>query len=70
MNWKNQVPYDRKMYFIDDQTHCDGAGDLDGGREQIDRNQAVERYHLDKDIGETNNLAATEIAKRDDCSIN
>ncbi len=39
---------------------------LDGGREKVPGNNAVELYNLAADIGETNNLAATETAKRDE----
>lgn len=36
---------------------------LDGGRAGIPGNQAVELYHLTKDLGERNNLASTEVEK-------
>lgn len=36
---------------------------LDGGRDAISANQAVELYHLAKDPGEHHNLATTELAK-------
>ena len=39
---------------------------LDGGRENLNKNQAVELYHLTQDIGERQNLAATDAAKRDE----
>lgn len=39
---------------------------LDGGREKVPQNNAVELYNLASDIGEKNNLAATETAKRDE----
>ena len=39
---------------------------LDGGRENILKNNAVEVYNLAEDIGETNNLAAIRIDKRDE----
>jgi arylsulfatase A-like enzyme len=39
---------------------------LDGGREQIDRNHAVELYDLESDIGERHDLASGEPAKRDE----
>jgi arylsulfatase A-like enzyme len=39
---------------------------LDGGRGKIDSNNAVELYNMSKDIGERNNLAGTEKAKRDE----
>jgi arylsulfatase A-like enzyme len=39
---------------------------LDGGREAIATNNAVELYNIAKDIGERNNLANTETAKRDE----
>jgi arylsulfatase A-like enzyme len=39
---------------------------LDGGRENLKENNSVELYHLADDIGETNNLAAIEIDKRDE----
>jgi len=39
---------------------------LDGGREKIDSNNAVELYNLADDIGERNNLAAANPAKRDE----
>jgi len=37
---------------------------LDGGREKLATNHAVELYHLKEDIGERNDLATTNIAKR------
>ncbi len=39
---------------------------LDGGRVHLAENNAVELYHLADDIGETKNLAAIEIDKRDE----
>lgn len=39
---------------------------LDGGREGIPENNAVELYNLSDDIGENNNLAAVKTAKRDE----
>jgi len=39
---------------------------LDGGRENILQNNAVELYNLAADIGETNNLAAIETGKRNE----
>ncbi|WP_332914149.1 hypothetical protein [Algoriphagus boritolerans] len=39
---------------------------LDKGRENILKNNAVEIYNLAEDIGETNNLAAIQIDKRDE----
>jgi hypothetical protein len=39
---------------------------LDGGREKIDTNRAVEIYNLDKDISERNNLALEKKAVRDE----
>jgi arylsulfatase A-like enzyme len=39
---------------------------LDGGRAQLAENHAVELYNLKEDIGERNNLANTESAKRDE----
>jgi arylsulfatase A-like enzyme len=39
---------------------------LDGGRETIDSNNAVELYDIGADIGERRNLAATRKAKRDE----
>ncbi|HOD81060.1 MAG: Arylsulfatase [Planctomycetes bacterium ADurb.Bin126] len=39
---------------------------LDGGREKIDANNAVELYNLADDIGERTNLAATRKGKRDE----
>jgi len=39
---------------------------LDGGRAKIDTNNAVELYNLADDISETNNLADTNKAKRDE----
>lgn len=39
---------------------------LDGGRENIDSNNAIELYNLKNDIGEKNNLAETETKKRDE----
>lgn len=39
---------------------------LDGGRENIVSNNAIELYNLKDDIGERNNLALTEIVKRDE----
>jgi arylsulfatase A-like enzyme len=39
---------------------------LDGGRESMDSNNSVELYDLGNDIGERNNLAATETAKREE----
>lgn len=39
---------------------------LDGGRDNILQNNAVEIYNLAEDIGETNNLAAIQIDKRNE----
>lgn len=39
---------------------------LDGGRENLAENNAVELYNLAGDIGETTNLAAIETDKRDE----
>ncbi len=39
---------------------------LDGGREKLATNKAVELYNLAEDIGERNNLADTKPAKRDE----
>ena len=39
---------------------------LDGGRANMARNHAVELYNLKDDIGERNNLAETNTAKRDE----
>ncbi|MCA8988993.1 MAG: sulfatase [Planctomycetaceae bacterium] len=39
---------------------------LDGGREQLDTNQAVELYHLATDLGERKNLASSNTTKRDE----
>ena len=39
---------------------------IDGGRENIHKNNAVELYNLANDIGETNNLAGNETKKRDE----
>ena len=39
---------------------------LDGGRETIDSNNAVELYDIGADIGERRNLATTRKAKRDE----
>ncbi len=39
---------------------------LDGGREKIATNNAVELYNLKDDIGESNNLVNENIAKRDE----
>jgi arylsulfatase A-like enzyme len=39
---------------------------LDGGREALATNNAVELYNITTDIGERNNLANTETAKRDE----
>ncbi len=39
---------------------------LDGGRAKLASNNAVELYHLKDDIGERNNLANTNIEKRDE----
>ena len=39
---------------------------LDGGREKIATNNAVELYNIAADIGERNNLAAANTAKRDE----
>ncbi|WP_162340185.1 hypothetical protein [Cyclobacterium salsum] len=39
---------------------------LDGGREKLTENNAVELYNLSSDIGETTNLAAIETDKRDE----
>ena len=39
---------------------------LDGGREKLATNNAVELYHLSEDIGEHKNLANTNTSKRDE----
>ena len=39
---------------------------LDGGREAIDSNNAVELYNMSQDIGERHNLARQDRAKRDE----
>lgn len=39
---------------------------IDGGRTGLPGNGAVELYHLGRDLGERENLAATEAAKRDE----
>ncbi len=39
---------------------------LDGGRSAVDTNNSIELYNLADDIGETQNLAAKEQAKRDE----
>jgi hypothetical protein len=39
---------------------------LDGGREKLATNNAVELYHIKSDIGERNNLANTNKTKRDE----
>lgn len=39
---------------------------LDGGRDHVPANNAIELYNLDEDIGERRNLAATHPAKRDE----
>ena len=39
---------------------------LDGGREKMDTNNAIELYNLTNDIGEEHNLAQTETKKRDE----
>jgi arylsulfatase A-like enzyme len=39
---------------------------LDGGREKITTNNAVELYHISEDIGEHKDLANTNTAKRDE----
>jgi len=39
---------------------------LDGGREKVDTNNAVELYNLAEDIGERNNLVAANPTQRDD----
>ncbi|MEZ4827917.1 MAG: sulfatase [Bacteroidia bacterium] len=39
---------------------------LDGGKENIERNNSVELYDLKNDIGESHNLAQTQTAKRDE----
>lgn len=39
---------------------------LDGGRENLSKNNAVELYDLRSDLGERNNLASQETAKRDE----
>ena len=39
---------------------------LDGGRDKLASNQAVELYHLAADLGERNNLANSQPAKRDE----
>jgi hypothetical protein len=38
---------------------------LDGGMDNIAKNNSVELYNLKYDIGERNNLVLTEIKKRD-----
>jgi arylsulfatase A-like enzyme len=38
---------------------------LDGGREELATNRAVELYHLANDPGETTDLALTKIQERD-----
>lgn len=40
--------------------------ELDGGRDQLATNNAVELYNLKEDIGERNNLSTTDLAKRDE----
>jgi len=39
---------------------------LDGGREKIDTNNAIELYNLREDVGESTNLALTHKQKRDE----
>jgi hypothetical protein len=39
---------------------------LDGGRAKVPTNHAVELYHIARDTGERNDLAATEAAIRDE----
>ncbi|MCP4459014.1 MAG: sulfatase [Cytophagales bacterium] len=39
---------------------------LDGGREKIGANNAIELYNLNNDIGEKENLANTEVVKREE----
>ena len=39
---------------------------LDGGRKEIDTNNSIELYNLQNDITENNNLAKTELKKRDE----
>jgi hypothetical protein len=39
---------------------------LDGGRDKLSSNNAVELYHLAEDLGERNNLANILPAKRDE----
>ena len=39
---------------------------LDGGREKMDTNNAIELYNLKNDIGEGNNLVKTETKKREE----
>ena len=39
---------------------------LDGGREKLRTNNAVELYNLDNDLGENNNLANIETSKREE----
>lgn len=39
---------------------------LDGGKDKIDTNNAIELYNLKHDIGERNNLANTKTKKRDE----
>jgi hypothetical protein len=41
-------------------------GLLDGGREKLDTNNAVELYNIGEDIGERRNLASANPAKRDE----
>ncbi|MFM8334068.1 MAG: aryl-sulfate sulfohydrolase, partial [Opitutaceae bacterium] len=39
---------------------------LDGGRDRLDTNRAVELYDLNTDLGERNDLARRNPAKRDE----
>jgi arylsulfatase A-like enzyme len=51
---------DWKLHLFIEEWH------LDGGREKLATNQAVELYDLANDIGERNNLANEQAAKRDE----
>ena len=39
---------------------------LDKGRKKMDSNNSVELYNLKTDLGESNNVALSEIKKRDE----
>jgi arylsulfatase A-like enzyme len=39
---------------------------LDGGREKMDTNNAIELFNLNDDMGEQHNIAQTETKKRDE----